>query len=114
MLGCGERQVQEMRILDNVVRATSRGIELEGDPRHADLVVKKLKLESAKVSQVPGSKEPAKRITGNSKTTTTSVTMTSRASQASALRGSPHRTTSVWRKMNLRRSWTVREQLHGT
>ena len=39
-----------MRILNKVVRATSRGIESEAGPRHAELVVKELNLESAKIS----------------------------------------------------------------
>ena len=49
-----------MRFLNKVVRTTSEGIELEADPRHAELVVKDLGLESAKVSMVPGSKEDQK------------------------------------------------------
>ena len=37
------------------------GIELEADPRHAELVVKELEIHDAKPSDVPGAK-------GNSKT----------------------------------------------
>ena len=47
-----------MRILNEVVRVTEAGVELEADPRHAELVIKKLGLEGAKVSTVPGAKEP--------------------------------------------------------
>ena len=60
-LGCEEGEVQELRILNKVVRATKSGIELEADPRHAELVVKELGLETAKISVVPGSKEEAKK-----------------------------------------------------
>ena len=60
VLGTKEGQSSEMRILNKVVRTTSEGIELEADPRHAELVVKDLGLESAKVSMVPGSKEDQK------------------------------------------------------
>ena len=63
-LGCGAGEVQELRILNKVVRATKSGIELEADPRHAELVVKELGLETAKISVVPGSKEEAKKSLG--------------------------------------------------
>ena len=45
------------RILNKVVRMTDAGVELEADPRHAELVVKELGLEGAKASQVPCSKD---------------------------------------------------------
>ena len=40
---------------------TSEGVELEADPRHAELVVTELGLEGAKASLVPGSKEEVKK-----------------------------------------------------
>ena len=40
---------------------TSKGIELEADPRHAELVVKELGLQNAKASLVPGSKDEVKK-----------------------------------------------------
>ena len=46
-----------MRILNKVVRLTPGGIELAADPRHVELTVRDLKLETAKVSMVPGAKE---------------------------------------------------------
>ena len=49
-----------MRILNKVVRITDGGIELEADPRHAELVIKELGLEDAKPSAVPGSKVESK------------------------------------------------------
>ena len=63
-LGCGAERVQELWILNKVVRATKRLIELEADPRHAELVVKELGLETAKISVVLGFKEEAKRSSG--------------------------------------------------
>ena len=56
-LGCGEGQKEEIRILNKVVRMTSDGIELEADPRHAELVIKDLGLEGSKPSTVPGAKD---------------------------------------------------------
>ena len=69
MLGCGEGKVQEIRILNKVVRATAEGLELEADPRHSELVVQELGLQEAKVSPVPGSKEEARRPTTAATTT---------------------------------------------
>ena len=67
-LGLGKGQKDEVRILNKVVRMTEYGIELEADPRHAELVIKELGLEGAKPSMVPGSKA-ANRPT----TTTTTI-----------------------------------------
>ena len=44
MLGSGAEHVQEIRILNKVVRVMDKGIELEADPRHAELVVNELGL----------------------------------------------------------------------
>ena len=63
MLGDEEDCVSELRILNKVVRRTSRGVELEADPRHAEIVVKELGLEKAKVSTVPGSKDQRRTTT---------------------------------------------------
>ena len=65
MLGSNAGQVQEMRILNKVVRVTNEGIELEADPRHAELVVKELGLDNSKTTAVPGSKEEAKRVSAS-------------------------------------------------
>ena len=61
-LGTDKGQSPEMRILNKVVRWTSAGLELEADPRHAELVIKDLKLAGCKSSAVPGSKEEAKKV----------------------------------------------------
>ena len=58
--GHGEGKNAEIRILNKAVRMTEDGIELEADPRHAELVIKELGLENARPSLVPGSKTEAK------------------------------------------------------
>ena len=55
-LGEGKDCVDEVRILKQIFRYTKSGIELEADPRHAELVIKELGLENAKASNVPGNK----------------------------------------------------------
>ena len=60
VLGRGEGKKAEVRILNKIVRHTKEGIELEADPRHAELVVKELEIENAKPSAVPGTKESSK------------------------------------------------------
>ena len=57
MLGEGTGCVNELRILNKVVRRTPAGIELEADPRHAEIVIKDLGLQQAKASRTPGIKE---------------------------------------------------------
>ena len=74
-LGHGEGKNAEIRILNKVVRMTEAGIELEADPRHAELVIKELGLESARPSLVPGSKTEGK-------TSATADVPRKRASQA--------------------------------
>ena len=59
-LGQGESNIAEIRILNKVVHMTEVGIELEADPRHAELIIKELGLESARPSLVPGSKTEGK------------------------------------------------------
>jgi hypothetical protein len=48
--------VQEVQILNKIIRWTDRGVELEADPRHAEIVVRELGLEGATPSKVPGAK----------------------------------------------------------
>ena len=64
-LGHGKDEMAEIRILNKVVRMTNEGIELEADPRHAELVIKELGLQGAKPSPVPGSKDEAKKSAGS-------------------------------------------------
>ena len=44
----------ELRILNRTVRRTSEGFELEGDQRHAEIVIEQLELHDAKLCQTPG------------------------------------------------------------
>ena len=60
-LGKGPGCKDEVRILNKIVRYTNEGVELEADPRHAELVIKELGLEGAKLSKVPGTKETKKK-----------------------------------------------------
>ena len=48
--------VREVKILNQIVRWTSTGIELEAEPRHADIVIRELGLEQARSSAAPGAK----------------------------------------------------------
>ena len=56
LLGNGKGHTDEVRILNKVVRYTPAGIELEADPRHAEIIVRDLGLQGAKVSTTPGAK----------------------------------------------------------
>ena len=60
-LGFAEGDVKEVKILNKIVRLTEVGIELEADPRHAELVVRELGLEGCKPSKVPGVKRANER-----------------------------------------------------
>ena len=56
MLSGDKADVQEVEILNKIIRWTDRGVELEADPRHAEIVVRELGLEGATPSKVPGAK----------------------------------------------------------
>ena len=56
-LGARKECTREIRVLNKVVRYTDTGIELEADPRHAEIVVRDLGLSESKISKVPGQKE---------------------------------------------------------
>ena len=57
-LGEGKECSKEIRVLNKVVRYTATGMELEADPRHAEIVIRDLGLSESKMSKVPGVKEP--------------------------------------------------------
>ena len=63
-LGNEEKDLKEIRVLNKVIRISSAGLELEADPRHAELVVKALGLEGASVSKTPGIKHSSVRGQG--------------------------------------------------
>ena len=56
--GHGPKCSAEGQILNRVIRATDNGFELEGDPRHAELVVEQLNLQSGKSVSTPGADDP--------------------------------------------------------
>ena len=43
-----------MKILNRIVRWTPQGLELEADPRHAELVIQQLNLQGATPLSSPG------------------------------------------------------------
>ena len=53
-IGHGVGCSAEGQILNRVVRATERGFELEADPRHAELIVEQLGVQSGKGVTTPG------------------------------------------------------------
>ncbi len=60
-LGRDKNESKEIRVLNKVIRLTEQGLELEADPRHAELVVRALGLEDAKPSPTPGTKIAKKK-----------------------------------------------------
>ena len=48
---------REMRILNRIVRLTDQGLRYEADPRHAEMIIKSLGLESGTSVSTPGIKE---------------------------------------------------------
>ena len=56
MLSGEKSDVREVKILNKIVRWTDRGIELEADPRHAEIVIRELGLEGSSPSKIPGVK----------------------------------------------------------
>ena len=55
-LGHDKGDVQEMRILNRIVRLDKGGIRYEADPRHAEILIKSLGLEGCKSVISPGVK----------------------------------------------------------
>ena len=58
MLSGEKDDVREVKILNQIIRWTDSGVELEADPRHAEIVVCELGLSGAAASKVPGVKPP--------------------------------------------------------
>ena len=66
ILGGGNGELDEIRVLNRVIRRDGQGPTLEADPRRAEIAVRDLVLENAKPSKLPGSKEEHKRSGGGS------------------------------------------------
>ena len=47
MVGLGEDEVREERILNRVIRVTEDGWEMEADQRHADIIIERMNLKEA-------------------------------------------------------------------
>ena len=62
VLGSAAKDAKELRAFDKMVRMTDAGIELEVDPRHAELVVGDLGLEKRRPSRMPGARRPRKKL----------------------------------------------------
>ncbi len=54
MIGPGNRQQKEAKILNRVIRFTNEGLEYEADPRHAEIIVNELGLRNCKPVNSPG------------------------------------------------------------
>ena len=50
ILGGGNGELDEIRVLNRVIRRDGQGLTLEADPRHAEIVVSDLGLERKKTS----------------------------------------------------------------
>ena len=55
-LGGSATDSKEIRVLNKILRYTPNGLELDADPRHAEMIIRDLNLAVAKPSKVPGSK----------------------------------------------------------
>ena len=66
IIGSGEAETKEHRVLGRIVRVTEQGWELEADPRHAELLIKGLRLEAANGVKSPGEDPRAWEIEENS------------------------------------------------
>ena len=56
-LGVGS-ELNELRILNRILRRTPEGLEYEADPRHIDLILESLELTDCKPVLAPGVKNP--------------------------------------------------------
>ena len=54
IVGAGDDEVKEERILNRVIRITDDGWEYEADQRHADIIIKEMNLQDAKGVASPG------------------------------------------------------------
>ena len=80
MLGADTGDVKEVKILIKIVRLTGEGVELEADPRHAELVVRELGVGNCRTTRVPGSKMVSERSEAR-------VTKPSRRAEVSLMEG---------------------------
>ena len=55
-MGDGDGEVQDIRVLNRILRRTPAGYRLEAHPRHAGRVLRELGLEGCKGARLPGPK----------------------------------------------------------
>ena len=60
IIGAGEDQAKDITVLNRKIRWTDSGIEIEGDERHVDAIVKGLGIEEAKVLTIPADKDESR------------------------------------------------------
>ena len=57
MVGLGENEDREARVLNRILRVTEAGWQYEPDQRHAEMIVSEMSLENAKSVKTPGEPE---------------------------------------------------------
>ena len=57
VIGLGDEEVREERILNRIIRVTHEGWEMEADQRHADIIIERLNLKEAKGVSSPCEEE---------------------------------------------------------
>ena len=60
-------EVQEIRFLNRVLAWQPEGLTWEADPRHAEMVIKQLGVDSSRSAATPGTKEETKGMIADSK-----------------------------------------------
>ena len=65
IIGAGAEDVSEHRVLGRIIRVTPSGWEYEADPRHAELLIKGMRLEAANGVKCPGEDPRAWEIEEN-------------------------------------------------
>lgn len=58
VIGSEDCDAKEAKILKRIMRITEPGLELEGDPRHAELIMEELGLTASKGIAIPGDNNP--------------------------------------------------------
>ena len=60
-MGADKGDLKEIKVLNKIIRVTDGGLELEADPRHAELVLRELGVENCRLSKVQGLKSTGER-----------------------------------------------------
>lgn len=65
VMGSGDNEAKELRILNRVVSFSSSGVCVEADPRHCEIIVRELGLVGQRSSKVRGNKDEANKVSTN-------------------------------------------------